>query len=172
MKTRSFETSRWFIAVMCIALALVLLAAVYQVMAMAAPPEIPAEVPQEKPLGALYAISWQTTAITLPTNCTSYLTQNYSYQDLTCSFDFGSTQAVTVSLQASNDNSDWHQTHEFTVLTADTVTTTGIISRVLSYGRYTRMVLETRSSATVTPTCKSVFFNNWMPGDNAQSMPE
>ena len=91
--------------------------------AFAAPPADPPEAPP----AALYAVSWNTAVMTQTTNATAITSQHYAYQDVTCSFDFYDPQTVTVTLQASNDNSGWFQTHAFTAVTTDTTATTGII---------------------------------------------
>lgn len=172
MEKRYFEKSRWFILAATVAIASVL--CVGALRAFAAPRGVPIEVPVERPAGAIYAISWKTTVITENTNSTAYLTQNYAYQDLTCSFDFAgnqNTQVVTVSLQASNDNSDWFQTHAFTAVTTDTTEITGIISRTLSYCRYERVRFKVADTGQVTPTCKSTFFNNWTPPAYVEPLP-
>lgn len=162
MEKRPFEKSKGFTIAVCFVLTLVLFAAAFQVMA------APAEVPPERPPAALYAVTWRTTVMSATTNATAVTTQNYAYQDVTCSFDFAGnqdTQRVTVTLQASNDNSGWFQTHEFGVVATDTTATTGLISRTMSYCRYERMrfIVKQGNTNDVTPTCKSVFFNNWMP---------
>lgn len=165
MIKRSFEKSRWFLMACVIALTMVLICGGVR-LAMAGPES----VPEERPMAALYAVSWNTAAITETTTTTGYLTQNYAYQDVACDMDFYSDQTITITLEASPDNSIWFQTHSFTAITTDTTVTTGIFSRTVSYARYERMVLTAETSATVTPTCKSVFFNNWMPGGNAEPM--
>ena len=167
MKTRLFEKSKWFRGGMIILVGCVIAFGVLQVLA--APPE----VPPERPAAALYAVSWNTAVITQTTTASSATTQHYAYHDVTCKFNFADnqqTQAVTITLQASNDDSDWFQTFAFTAITTDTTVTTGIISRTLSYGRYERMVLTVSNTNQVTPTCKSVFFNNWAPANYAQSL--
>lgn len=164
MKKRSVGLStrnQLFIILLLSALALM---AAFRVLA------APSEFPLEAPPAALYAVSWRTTVITQMTNATAVTTQNYAYQDVTCSFDFADTQVVTVSLQASNDNSGWFETHAFTAVSTDTLDTTAIISRTVSYCRYERMHFEVESNASVTPTCKSVFFNNWSPPAYAEPM--
>lgn len=128
----------------------------------------PPEVPPEAPAAALLAVAWQTTGITSTTNCTAQTTQAYAYQDIYCGFNFHNNQRITVVLQSSLDNSNWATVYTFPALTTDTIATTSIFSRVVSYGRYERLRLEAMTAYLVTPTCRSVFFSNWSPAAYAE----
>jgi len=151
---RSFERSTWFLIVCIVALAAVLCAGAYQ--AMAAPPCLPPEIP----LAALYAITWNEAGIATDTNSTAYLTQNYAYHDVYCSVAFYSTGAVSITIQSSPAGTTYYDVYELGQITS----ATDVFTRVMSYGRYERMAFDVQGTNLLTPTCKSVYFNNWTPG--------
>lgn len=122
--------------------------------------------PEEKPAAALYAVSWNTSSITSDTTSTAYTTQSYCYHDLFCSIDMSTTNTITVKYQVSPDNSNWFDSFAFSAQTADA----DIFTRTLAYGRYSRVVLDVTNSETITPVCKSVFFNNWTPANYVAQM--
>lgn len=128
----------------------------------------PEEMPGGRPSAALYAITWRSTVLTVDTNSTAYLTQAYSYHDLFCTIDHNLNQTMSVQLQVSPDNSDWY---DAIVLTATVISDGAVFTRALSYGRYTRLVFDVQTANQITPTCKSVFFNNWTPASYAGSIP-
>lgn len=133
MGKRAFENTRWFVMAVLIAVAMIVFAGAYRAMA----------GPEDAPLAALYAVTWEDALITADENTSGYTTQNYAYHDIFCAVDALDAQSITI-------------------------TDTQVFTRVLSYGRYERLKFDVRTSAAITPACKSVFFNNWYPSEYAQ----
>ena len=128
----------------------------------------PIEGPARAPSGALLAVSWNTAAIAVDTNCTAQLSQSYAYHDLFCSITISDPQTITIKMQVSPDNSTWYDAQ--TLVTSQT-TSANVFTRCMSYGRYSRAVLNVTGGNTITPVCKSVFFNNWTPAYYVEMAP-
>ena len=151
-------SSREKVALMAVGMGLLILLVVGTLGA--APPE----VPEEKPLAALYAVTWNMVAITSTTTSTAYTTQSYAYHDLFCAIDANENQTITVKYQVSPDNSNWFESYWSAGYSADA----SFFTRTLAYGRYSRMKFEVQTGNAITPVCKSVFSNNWAPANYLQ----
>ncbi|KPK91506.1 MAG: hypothetical protein AMJ88_13440 [Anaerolineae bacterium SM23_ 63] len=158
MEKRNFERSRWFLMAALVAVSMVVFGAVTQSTA------APLQVPQDAPSAALYAVAWNTAGITTDTNSSAYLTQHYAYHDLFCSIDLYSTGRLTITMQSSPAGTTYYDTYQLVATEVDT----DVYTRVLSYGRYERLKMETMNTNLITPTCTSVFFNNWFPSNYTQ----
>lgn len=155
-----FKVGLNFARIMILVILVLVLGGVWQ--AFAAPAPEPALEQVQAPQASLYAVSWNTSSITADTYSSAYLTQAYSYHDLYCDIDVNASQTLTIKILTSPDNSIWYTATTFTLAqSADTV----VFTRCLSYGRYEKLYFDVESANQVTPTCKSVFFNNWIPAN-------
>ena len=160
MKIRSLKKSNWFLMACVIALMAVLCAGVR--LATAGPPE----VPEERPLAALRTVAWNATGITVDTNSSANLTQHYAYHDIFCSVDIHSSGGVTITVQSSPAGTTYYDTYELAQITSDT----DVFTRVLSYGRYERVNFDVNDTGLITPTCTSIFFNDWYPASYVETV--
>ena len=149
METRSFERANWFKMVALVAVTVILCLGIQRAMA----------APEQAPAAALYAITWNEAGITTDTDSTAYLTQHYAYHDFFCSVDIHDAGGVTITVQSSPAGTTYYDTYELGQFTSDT----DVYTRVVSYGRYEMVEFDVQGTGLITPTCKSVYFNNWTP---------
>lgn len=154
MKRRMFENCRWLTMAMLVAVALTVFSGVLRAMA----------APEDAPQAALRSVAWNAAGITTDTNSSANLSQNYSYHDLFCSVDLHTTGQVIITVQASPAGTTYYDSYDFPAITSDT----DVFTRVLSYGKYERLNFDVSNTNLITPTCTSIYFNNWYPSNYAQ----
>lgn len=158
METRAFETSRWFAMVLIVALSVIAFFGVQRALA----------GPEDAPLAARKTVAWNTAGITADTNTSASLTQAYCYHDLFCDIDHHAAGGVTITVYSSPAGTNYYTTCQL----VQSVTNQHVFTRVLSYGRYERLSFDVNDTNLITPTCTSIYFNDWYPCNYADDKVE
>ena len=102
---------------------------------------------------ALYVPFWSASAQAASTNSNSYQLMTYELMDVQWIIDQGTTNTATLTIQWSNDNSNWS---DGPALVSSNVADADGMVQVANMGRYTRVASTLGNTNTITITVKAI----------------